>query len=106
MSDSKVIHPEYIRLIERIPGGWFFKKGKPFYKRLPIASADLDDFELMYGISKQQVTIELFRINGGKLGYYLANLRNKKYYYCGLDSENVKTTLQSLGIGRADPVEM
>lgn len=104
MSDSVVIHPDYIRIVERKPGGWLFKTGKMFYKRLPIA-VDFQDEELLYGISKQQVVIELFRVNGGKAGYYLANLRNKKYYYCGLNWEDVRTTLQSLGIGRADPVE-
>jgi len=40
-----------------------------------------------------------------KSGYYLANLRERKYYYCGLNWEDIRTTLQSLGIGRADPLE-
>lgn len=106
MSDSKIVHPDYIRLVQRVPGGWLFKQGRLFYKRLPISSTDLDDFELMYGISKQQVTVELFRINGGNLGYYLVNLRDRKYYYCGSDSENVRTALLNLGIGRVSPVEI
>lgn len=102
--DSVIIHPDHIRIVERKPGGWLFKKGEMFYKHLPIA-VDFQDFELLYGISKQQVVIELFRVNGGKSGYYLANLRDKKYYYCGLKWEDVRTTLQGLGIGRVDPVE-
>lgn len=104
MSDSKIIHPDYIRLVQRVPGGWLFKQGRLFFKRLPVSSTDLDDFKLMYGISKQQVTTELFRINGGKLGYYLVNLRDRKYYYCGTEAETVKPSLLSLGIGRVDPV--
>jgi hypothetical protein len=98
---STIVHPDYIRLIERVDRGWLFKRGKLFYKRLPIASADMDDFEFMYGISKQQIAIELFRLKGGKAGYYLANLRDRQYYYCGLEPEDVKTMLLRLGIGRA-----
>lgn len=83
-----------------------FKRGRIFYiKKARSRLTDFDDFELMYGISKQQVVIELFRINGGKLGYYLANLRNKKYYYCGIEVQDVKAKQLNLGIGRADPVE-
>ncbi len=50
------------------------------------------------------MVIELFRINGGKSGYYLANIRDKKYYYC-IDRDGVKTKLFELGIGRVDPME-
>lgn len=49
--------------------------------------------------------IELFRINCGRDGYYLANLRDKKYYYCGLEFEDINTKLKELGIGRDDPVD-
>ncbi|MBO3462052.1 MAG: hypothetical protein KME33_29790 [Aetokthonos hydrillicola CCALA 1050] len=60
----------------------------------------------MYDISPQQVAIELFRINGGKSGYYLADLRSqKKYYYCGNEPESVKLKLLELGIGRVSPLE-
>lgn len=102
-TNSTIIHPDYIYILERKTGGWSIKKGKPFYQALP-AALDSKNFELLYGISKQQIVIELFRINGGKTGYYLADLRHKKYYYCGSDWEDVRTTLQNIGIGRADPV--
>lgn len=65
----------------------------------------LEHVERQYGLTEEQVIIELLGINGGEPGYYLANLRNKKYYYCGLLWSDVKTTLQELGIGRADPLE-
>ncbi len=97
------IYPDYIRLVERKAGGWLIKKGEMFYKRLEI-EIDFQDFDLLYGISKQQLAVELFRINGGKAGYYLANLRDKQYQYCGLNPEDIKTTLLSLGIGRLDPL--
>jgi hypothetical protein len=56
-------------------------------------------------LTKIKVLVELFRINGGKHGLYLADIRDKKYYYCGLDLEDVKAKLRSLGIGRDDPME-
>jgi hypothetical protein len=97
---TEVFAPDYYRVFERLVGGWQLKASKFFVKKLPI---DFDDFELLYGISKQQVAVELFRINGGKTGYYLANLRSKKYYYCGTDPLDVACKLKSLGIGREEP---
>lgn len=102
MSNSSVIYPDYLRIVERKPGGWLIKQGTLFYKRLPF-KIDWQDFELLYGISKQQMSLELFRINGGKAGYYLADLRHQKYYYCGLEFEAVPIMLQQLGIGRNNP---
>jgi hypothetical protein len=46
----------------------------------------------------------LFRINGGKAGYYLANLRRKKFYYCGTEPAGIKGKILDLGIGREDPI--
>ncbi len=65
----------------------------------------MSDLELLYGISKQEVAVNLRKINGGEAGYYLADLRNKKYYYCGTEPEGVRAKLRSLGIGRDDPME-
>ena len=103
MSEDDIIHPDYIRFIERKVGGWLFKRGEIFYRKHQLF-VDCEDYELLYGISKQQVAMELFRINAGKAGYYLADLRHKKYY-CGLETEDIKAVLRSLGIGRADPYE-
>ena len=103
-ADTNVYHPDYYRVIERVAGGWHFKQGYLFHKSLPI-SINFNDFELLYGVSKQQVAIKLFSLNGGKAGYYLADLRHKKYYYCGTEAEGVKTKLRSLDIGREDPME-
>jgi hypothetical protein len=101
---TKIYYPSYIRIVERCPGAWGFRSGKPFYKP-PQSSVDIRNPEKAYGLTKKEVTIELFRINGGRLGYYLANLRDRKYYYCGTKWQDVKTTLRQLGIGRDDPME-
>lgn len=103
--DTTVYLPDYYRIFERIPSGWLMKPCHFFY-RYKISNIDDNDLQSLYNISPQQVAIELFRINGGKAGYYLASLRNpKKYYYCGDKPESVKAKLLELGIGRSDPLE-
>ncbi len=69
---------------------------------IPSKPEDLTYIEKQYGLTGHQVVIELFRINGGKPGYYLANLRDRKYYYCGPKWSDIRSTLQSLGIGKPD----
>lgn len=96
---TTAIHPIHYRVIKRVGTHWHVK-GTKLNSSLPIGLKDVGD----YGITVQEVFISLFRINGGSSGYYLANLKNKKYYYCGPKSEDVKTTLHSLGIGRVDPM--
>ena len=101
---ASVYLPDYYRVFERVVGGWLMKPCRFFFKYRQ--TADDDDLKLLYGISPQQVAIELFRLNGGMSGYYLADLRtNKKYYYCGDKPQDVKRKLLELGIGRADPQE-
>lgn len=102
-----IIHPIRFRVIERKitpeKSYWHFIKGKSFYNPLNLPSEG--DIEFMFGTTKKKVVVELFRINGGKPGYYLADLRNEEYYYCGTEWNSVKTQLRSLGIGRPDPME-
>ncbi len=101
---TSVYLPDYYRVFERVVGGWLMKPCRFFFRYRQ--TADDDDLKLLYDISPQQVAIELFRLNGGVSGYYLADLRtNKKYYYCGQSPEDVKLKLLELGIGRVDPVE-
>lgn len=100
----KLIHPAYFQIVKREGGAWYFRHGRIFY-RGGDAFVDTENREEQYGLTKQKVAIELFRINAGRAGYYLVNLKNKQYHYCGLNLDDVKTVLQELGIGRADPVE-
>jgi len=96
-------YPAYYRIIRREGGTWFFKRAKLLCSASHLSTpAEATDFEAQHNLTKNQVAIELFRINGGKSGYYLANLRNRQYYYCGLKFSDVQTKLQSLGIGRPD----
>jgi hypothetical protein len=96
---TTIIRPAYYRVIERVDNTWKFRQGKPFYNPDCINGYSQTDIFTDYRLTLKKVAIELFRINGGKSGYYLANLRDRKYYYCGLTLEDVKETLYSLGIG-------
>lgn len=92
--------PVYYRIIERRGNGWAF---------INLFNAPLltdDDLFAAFDTSMKKVAIELFRINGGKQGYYIANILDKKYYYCGTEWQDVKTKLLELGIGRHDPINI
>ncbi|BDA71394.1 hypothetical protein RIVM261_002900 [Rivularia sp. IAM M-261] len=52
----------------------------------------------------KEVANELRKINNAAPGYYLADIVERKYYYCGTEWEDVKRTLrEELDIGRLDP---
>jgi hypothetical protein len=104
MSDS-IIHPLHYLIVRREGTTWYFSSGDSvFYnpRNVPV-SLSLEDRLHRFGLTMAKVAIELFRINGGRAGYYLTNLRTKEYYYCGKQFEHIKITLQSLGIGRSEP---
>ncbi len=103
MSNTSVVHPLHYLIVNRVGTTWYFKSGEVFYNHRHV-EIQAERREERFGLSKSQVAIELFRINGGKPGYYIANLRDRKYYYCGTEVQDVKDKLLSLGIGRPDPV--
>jgi hypothetical protein len=102
---DKIIHPIRYRIIERkiTPerSYWHFIKGRTFYNPLNLPGEG--DIEFMFGTAKKKVVVELFRINGGKVGYYLADLLKKQYYYCGNEWKDIKVKLRELGIGTDEP---
>lgn len=102
-----IVLPLHYLVIERRETTWYFKTGdRVFYnpRNVPV-SLFLEDQLHRFGLTIPKIAIELFRINVGRSGYYLANLRSKQYYYCGLEWQDVKATLHQLGIGRLDPQE-
>ncbi|MFN6572419.1 hypothetical protein [Dendronalium sp. ChiSLP03b] len=100
----KIHAPIHLQIYEREGTRWFFYGGEVFYnpRGIPV---DLNSILKEHGLTRINVIAALFRINGGKPGLYLADVRDKKYYYCGQDWEDVKDKLRSLGIGRDDPME-
>lgn len=93
-----IFHPIYYRILSRKGIVWMTHNSK-LTSDVKISLSDLD----RYGLTKEKLLIELFRIEGGKSGYYIANLRDKLYYYCGSDMESVRDTFYKLGIGRREP---
>jgi hypothetical protein len=94
-----IVHPIYYRIIQREGTRWRVK-GSPLCSQAAIGLRDIAD----YGMTVEELLISLFRIECGLSGYYLADLRHKKYYYCGLQKKDVKATFRRLGIGRDDPM--
>ena len=101
----KLIIPYHYKVYERKVTTWFARDASKVFYNSTNMPLEITNVEQQFGLTEQAVIIELFRINGGRAGFYLANLRDRKYYYCGTDWEDVKTTLHNCGIGKADPLE-
>ena len=101
----RLVTPYHYKVYEREGTRWFARDATRVFYNSTGQPLDLLNVEQEFGLTPEDVVIELFRINGGKPGFYLANLRDRKYYYCGLQCEDIKYTLRSLGIGRPDPTE-
>jgi hypothetical protein len=102
--NTTIASPVYYRIIQRRGNGWAFKEGEPFINLFNAPLLSQEDIFAAFETSMKKVAIALFRINGGKQGYYIANILDKKYYYCGTQWEDVKIKLKELGIGRDDPI--
>lgn len=100
---SKIITPYHYKIYECRGTKWFTLNGGRIFYNGTDRPMDLQNVEREFGFSNEQIVIELFRVNGGKGGFYLGNLRDRKFYYCGLKWEDIKTTLLQLGIGRSEP---
>lgn len=98
---TEIIYPAHFRIVECRSGRWFVKHPQPFYDE---QNRHQEDIQKAYGVSPQQLLVNLFRVNGGRSGFYLANLKQEKYYYCGQNWEDIRDQLLSLGIGRAEPI--
>ena len=103
--NTTVCCPIYYKIIQRRGKGQDFKYGEPFINLFNAPSFSPKEECKIFGTSMKKVAIELFRINGGKKGYYIANILDKKYYYCGSEWEDVKNKLKELGIGRENPIK-
>lgn len=101
----KLVTPYYYKVYERDGTSWFARDASKVFYNSTNEPLNLRNVEQQFGLTDEAVVISLFRINGGKAGFYLANLRDHKYYYCGSSWEDVRATLYSLGIGKADPLE-
>lgn len=96
---SEIICPENYIVLRREPGKWIHIAGKNFYN--PYGKdISLDGILARYGLKRAELFRELFKVNAGKLGYYIADVKKRNNYYCGVDKIDIKVKFLSLGIGR------
>ncbi len=91
-----------IKLLNAVIKIWAFREGKPFVNLFNAPDLDIEDLFSLFDTSMEKIAAELRYLYNGKQGYYIANILNKEYYYCGTEWENVKNKLKELGIGRND----
>lgn len=102
MLNAPILYPLYYRVIRREGTRWLVKGARlDAPNSLAHGLHDAD----RYGLTNEAIVTALFRLRGGKAGYYLANLKDKRYCYCGESLEDVRAEFQRLGIGRDDPME-
>lgn len=95
---SSIICPFHFQIYQHSCDGWTGLRTSRVIYNESNSSVPLDRIAEYFGLTDRKVVIELFRQWGGKEGYYLANLRDRNYYYCGLTLEDVKQKLSDLGI--------
>lgn len=94
---SAIFTPGYIQVIERTQTGWFQSQPKQVIN-FSDRSFDSLNKEKYYGLTKTQILTELFKRYQGKLGYYLVNLSDREFYYCGLTVKDIQDKLFELRI--------
>lgn len=104
MSNDSFIRPVYYIPIERKSDRWRFLHGEIFWNplNLPIPQT-IEVLLWCFRTSMGEVIEHLRKINNAAEGYYLANILDKKYYYCGTEWDDIKTKLMDLGIGTQEP---
>ena len=105
MSTTKLLYPAYFQVARCDGKDWFFTKNKQFYNPSRIllpSNFKLTDKLSCFGTTMAKLVLEFKLIGSGQAGYYLADLQDWQYYYCGLTLEDVRLTLQNLGIGRPE----
>jgi hypothetical protein len=100
-----IVYPVHYRLVVRRRGSWYFTKGDVFVNLFNIPVLEQKDLFACFGTNMKEVANNLRILNGGKEGFYIADILEKKYYYCGDSWKDVKMKFQELGITRPDPVE-
>ncbi len=71
---TTVVCPVYYQIIQRRGNGWAFKDGEPFLNLFNAPNLSPEDEFAAFETSMKKVAIALFCINGGKQGYYIANI--------------------------------
>ncbi len=99
----EIVFPEYYAILEKTKDGWGFCPSTKFYPYLETAPPNpLQKFQMKCLERQLNWKAVLAEIKGrycGKLGFYLVNLRDREYHYCGTELRDVKTFVQENKIG-------
>jgi hypothetical protein len=101
--DACIVAPVYYRVVRRCGTKWHFIKGESFYNPFNLPRLSLDDLFSSFGTSMRETVNQLRKINGGEEGFYIVDIMDKRYYYCGNLPSCIKDKLIELGIGRREP---
>jgi hypothetical protein len=80
-------HNYYI--YEKAEQGWFFVK-------LLLDDEELENRIWHHGLTHKRIVWNLFKLTGGSTGYYLADIKSHRFYYCGTSLQFVKAKLKEL----------
>lgn len=88
MLENKILCPAYFQIVKYDGKIWYFKHGQKFFNPLRISIPSFIDSSktdklAAFGTTKAKLAMEFRLINGGKIGYYLADLKDNNYHYCG-----------------------
>lgn len=103
--EDSVLFPDYYAIVERNNvKGWGLWPSRKFYPVVEFSSTKTptERFQikcLEHGLNWKQVLAEIRRHHCGKIGFYLVNLRDREYHYCGTELRDIKTFVKEKGIG-------
>jgi hypothetical protein len=102
-----IIYPDYICIVEKTGSDWRIKQPQKVFWRAEDSNIPKkrENREETYGLNYKEMLLSLFRQYLGKIGFYIVNMRDREYYYCGLTQQNIQEKLFDLGITKRDPME-
>jgi hypothetical protein len=95
----KVIYPIHYQVYRRafvLGNDFYLVSGKSVFNheidKVSLMQREVNSREKWFGLTKEEIYTELFRMAGGREGYYLVNLKDRQYWYF----ENEGTLHQNL----------
>jgi hypothetical protein len=98
----RICHPSYFRVYEKDDNSWYLYKGKKFFSQSNL-SLQQGHLERRYGLSLSDIVLQFFQIGRGRPGFYLANLKERQFYFCGNSPQDIQHKFRELGISPPDP---
>lgn len=91
--------PAYIDIVHKTDNRWERLKTNAIVN-MSDRPYDPQEKYSKFGLTSMSILVELYKRYQGLDGWYLVHMGEKKYYYCGATSEDVKVKLAELGINQ------